>query len=177
MTYYRIAFQADQSTTWQWESRVITSLEVLFRMLKPYRTMPWDQIRVFFASSVTCLDEMLARENTGLLSSFLTAEQLFNESEHIQPREMNQFEPERGPGVSMGMAVTSILREQAWDEQRLSASFKGSRSFLEMRRLALEMGAIGDHDTPYAFTLPTSMPQVLAWTKLLARVCNGELAP
>jgi hypothetical protein len=31
-------------------------------------------------------------------------------------------------------------------------------------------GAGGDHDLPYRFTLPTSMPQVLAWVKLLARV-------
>ena len=177
MTYYRVALWADHSSTWQWESRVIGSLDMLFRVLGLYSMMHGNRIRVFFASSVGCLDEMLGRENTGLLSSSLTAEQLFNDSEHIHPREMNRLEPERGPGVSMGMAVTSILREQAWDEQRLSASFKGSRSFLEMRRLELELGAIGDHDTPYAFTFPTSMPQVLAWTKLLARVRSGELAP
>jgi len=46
-----------------------------------------------------------------------------------------------------------------------------------MRRLELELGASGDHDTAYAFTFPTSMSQVLAWTKLLARVRSGEVAP
>lgn len=175
--YYRVALQADQSNTWQWESRVMGSLDMLFRVLRLYRTMPWDHIRVFFASSVACLDEMLARENTGLLSSSLTAEQLFNWSEHIHPREMNQFESERGPGVSMGMAVTRILREQARDEQCLSASFKESMSLLEMKRLELELGTGGDHDVPYTFALPPSMPQVLAWMRLLARVHSGELEP
>jgi hypothetical protein len=47
-------------------------------------------------------------------------------------------------------------------------------SLLEKRREELERGAGGDHDLPYQFTLPTSMPQVLAWVKLLARVQQGE---
>ena len=60
MTYYRVAFQASQSNTWQWESREIGSLDLLFRALSLHRTVPWDRIRVFFASSVACLEEMLA---------------------------------------------------------------------------------------------------------------------
>jgi hypothetical protein len=70
---------------------VIPSLDVLFRVLRLCRTMPWDRIRVLFASSVESLDEMLTRENTGLVSSSLTAEQRFNGSEHIHPYERNQF--------------------------------------------------------------------------------------
>ncbi|HKF38973.1 MAG TPA: hypothetical protein VKB35_18900, partial [Ktedonobacteraceae bacterium] len=38
-------------------------------------------------------------------------------------------------------------------------------------------GAGGDHDLPYQFTLPTAMPQVLAWVKLLARVRQGDFQP
>jgi hypothetical protein len=30
------------------------------------------------------------------------------------------------------------------------------------------------HDLPYRFTVPTAMPQVLAWAKLLARRAHGE---
>jgi len=48
--------------------------------------------------------------------------------------------------------------------------YQSSRSLLDKRREELEHGAGGDHDLPYRFTLPTSMPQVLAWVKLLARV-------
>ena len=40
----------------------------------------------------------------------------------------------------------------------------------QKRRLELELGTGGDHDVPYTFALPPSMPQVLAWMRLLARV-------
>jgi hypothetical protein len=54
---------------------------------------------------------------------------------------------------------------------------QGHMSLAEIRRWELELHGQGDHDSPYVFTLPTSMPQVLAWMKLLARVRNGELTP
>jgi hypothetical protein len=48
-------------------------------------------------------------------------------------------------------------------------------SVLDMKRLELERGQGGDHDTPYRFTLPLSMKERLAWTRLQARVHAGEL--
>ena len=45
----------------------------------------------------------------------------------------------------------------------------------ESRRLELESGAGGDHDVPYRFVLPPSMPQVLVWMRLLASRERGEL--
>ncbi len=50
-------------------------------------------------------------------------------------------------------------------------------SALERRREELESGPGGDHDIPYSFSLPLSLPQVLAWTTLLVRVQQGELHP
>ena len=44
------------------------------------------------------------------------------------------------------------------------------RTSKQRRRLELELGTGGDHDVPYTFALPPSMPQVLAWMRLLARV-------
>jgi hypothetical protein len=147
VTYYRVARQPEASPIWTWESRVTTALDMVFRMLKLYRTIPRDSIRVFCAPSAEGLDEMLVRENQGLMSSSLTAEQLFNESEHLSPQEGNQHTPAGGLGVGMGMAGACMFRERAWDEHLLSAAFKESRSFLEMRRLEVELGAPGDHDT------------------------------
>jgi len=129
--YYRIAIQQNALPAWQWESRVIISLDVLFRVLRLYRTMPRNHIRVFFSSSVECLDLMLTRENEGLESSSITADRLLNDRSSI-----NQ---------------------------------------LEMTRLELELSTPGDHDTPYKFTLPTSMPQILVWAKLLSRIHHREL--
>ena len=50
-------------------------------------------------------------------------------------------------------------------------------SALDKRRDELERGAGGDHDLPYQFRLPTALPQVLAWVKLLARVQRGDFHP
>jgi len=32
-----------------------------------------------------------------------------------------------------------------------------------------------DHTIPYRFTLPNSMPEVLAWVKLMVRVRDGDV--
>src|SRR5437764_13375997 len=109
MTYNRVASQASQSSTWQWKSTVLTSLETVFGFLKLYRMVPKDRIRVFFSSAIQSLDEMLARENQGLASNSLTAEQLFNGGKPILPPEMNQLASERSTG--MGRVGTSLLSE------------------------------------------------------------------
>jgi len=54
---------------------------------------------------------------------------------------------------------------------------EGSMQVLERRRLDLELGPGGDHDVSYTFALPVWMPQVLAWTRLLAQVQRGEVEP
>jgi hypothetical protein len=45
------------------------------------------------------------------------------------------------------------------------------------RREERESGLGGDHDLPYRFSLPLSLPQVLAWMTLLAKVQRSELHP
>jgi hypothetical protein len=53
-------------------------------------------------------------------------------------------------------------------------SDKHSTSWVEVRRLELELGAGGDHDCPYTWNLPSSAPHLLAWSTLLARRECGE---
>jgi hypothetical protein len=50
-------------------------------------------------------------------------------------------------------------------------------SALESRRLELEHGPGGDHAVAYRFALPASMPQVLAWVRLIGRVHREEVQP
>lgn len=177
MTYYRVALQRDQAPTWRWASTVLTSLNGVFGFLRLYHMVPKDRIHVFCSSSVDSLNEMLACENQGLLSNSLAADQLVNGSKHIDPREMQRLESAGGPDQGMGTAVTSLLGAQAWHEQGQCVPDKGSTSVLERSRLAGELDGSADHDTPYRFSLPVSLPQVLAWTRLLARVQRGELEP
>lgn len=177
MTYYRVALQRDQSPTWRWASTVLSSLDGVFGFLRLYHLVPRDHLRVFFSSSADYLNEMLARENQGLPSNSLTADQLFTEGKPVDPQEMQRLESAGGPGQGMGRAVTSLLGAQAWHEQGQGVPAQGSTSVLEKSRLAIELDGGADHDTPYRFSLPASLPQVLAWTRLLARVKRGELEP
>lgn len=71
--------------------------------------------------------------------------------------------------ANQGLFSTAITVDQLWD--------KHCTSWIEVRRLEMELGAGGDHDQAYAWSLFSSGPQVLAWTKLLARREHGELVP
>ncbi len=71
--------------------------------------------------------------------------------------------------ANQGLLSTAITTDQLWDKHRVS--------WIEVRRSEVELGAGGDHDRPYTWSLPSSGPQVLAWTKLLARRERGEFVP
>ena len=132
MIYYRLALQGGQPPTWRWKSRVLPSLHEILGLLKMYHSVPKERIRVFLSSSAEETEEMLTRENQGLLS-------------------------------------TAVAVDQLWDKHYVST--------LEVRRLELELCSGTDHDCPYTFTMPTSTPQVLAWTRLLTKVRQDELQP
>ena len=76
------------------------------------------------------MDEMLARQNEGRVTSSVTADRFMN-----------------GPHINT----------------------------LEVRRLEMELSTASDHDTPYMFTLPTTLPELLTWTRLMLQVQDGVL--
>jgi hypothetical protein len=129
MIYYRVALRGSQSATWRWRSSPLTSLDGVLGVLKLYRCMPRERIRVFLSSSPEQMETMLRRENQGLLSTAITVDQL-------------------------------------WDRYRVS--------WIEVRRLEIELGAGGDHDQAYAWSLPPSIVHALAWTKLRGMRERGE---
>jgi hypothetical protein len=177
MIYYRVALKADQSDAWRWRSTMLTSLEALFGFFKLYSMVPRDQIRVFFSSSVEYLNVMLDRENKGLASNSITAEQLLKGRRSINSQEMKLLEIELGAIDCKEMVATSVRATQPLKERHGYTQSGKSSSPLDIRRLELELGSTGDHDLPYTFTLPTSMPQTLAWVNLLVKVYIGILEP
>ena len=60
---------------------------------------------------------------------------------------------------NQGLLSTAITVDQLWDRYRVS--------WIEVRRLEMELGAGSDHDCPYIWSL-SSGSQALAWTKLRA---------
>ena len=156
---------------------MLASLDALFGFLKLYSMVPSDHIRIFFSSSVEYLHLMLDRENTGLASNSITAEQLLKGRRSINSLEMTLLETELGTIECKEMVATSVSATQPLKERHVYAQSGKSSSPLDIRRLELELGSTGDHDLPYTFTLPTSMPQTLAWADLLVKVYMGILEP
>jgi hypothetical protein len=183
--YYRVATQMDAAPTWQWKSTILSSLDTLFQFLRLFRALPHDQLRVFSSSSREGLAEQLEQENKGLTSHSVTAAQFLHErmlrppAGGVVPRFIvgNSLEPEGGTSLERGSIA--VISQPSVNECVGEGSALENRgmSALERRREELESGPGGDHDLPYSFSLPLSLPQVLAWMTLLARVHRGELHP
>jgi hypothetical protein len=129
MMYYRVALRGSHSATWHWKSPPFNSLHGVLGILKLYRAVPEEHIRVFLFTSTQQMDGMLQRANQGVLS-------------------------------------TAIAVKQLWDAH--------STSWIQVRRLEIELGEGGDHDQPYGHLTSTGS-QALVWTTLLARRTRGEL--
>jgi hypothetical protein len=175
--YYRVATQVDASPTWQWKSTVLSSLDTLFQILRLFRALPQDQLRVFSSSSREGLAEQLAQENKGLASTSVTAAQFLCER-MLRPAAAVWSISAREGGTSLERRSIAVISQHPVNERGGGGSAPESRgmSALEKRREELESGPGGDHDLPYSFSLPLSLPQVLAWMTLLVRV-QGELHP
>ncbi len=176
MMYYHVAMQVNHSSTWKWKSTVLTSLDALFRFLRLYSAVPQDRLRVFSSSSREDMNEQLVRENDGEMSNSVTASQFLLER-RIYVRETNWSASEsETPGQQKRGSIAITTKLSLNESSTVMPSVNAmSISSLERRRAEIEGGAGGDNDIPYTFNLPLSIPQVLAWMKLLAKVQRGEL--
>lgn len=194
MTYYRLAMQDRHTAQWIWKSTALTSLQAVFELLKIFRANPQSSTRVFTASSKEDLNEMLNRQNNHLESGSVTATQFLRErnlivSEPVQSvsdRHVSAQTVRREADVAtwakdVWEKHTAMRRDQAVQPAAAATATPGMLSNLDMKlqeqkRLEIELGPGGDHDTPYLFTLPVSLKERLAWLRLQSRVRAGELA-
>jgi len=176
--YYRVAIQLAPLAPWQWRSTTLSSLDALFQFLRLYQALPQGRLRVFSSSSCEEINEQLVRENTGLGSTSVTAAQFLQERKICSP-EVALGTSEHQVGAHQERAPIAVITQPSSDESSRGVTFADGKGLgsLERKRLELEIGAGGDHDLLYRFTLPTSTPQVLAWVKLLVRVQNSDLQP
>lgn len=157
------------------EIKTLSSLSTLFQFLRCYRALGQNRLRVFSSLSREEMHEQLGRMNQGLESTSVTAapflqERLTGSSEIVWRTST------RGNERTTSIAV---ITEPPLGESRRGGNALDARgmSLLEKRREELESGRGGDHDIPYRFTRPSSMPPVLAWMKLPARVQDGTFQP
>lgn len=198
MINYRIAMQTnrnirmnqDQSSTWQWKSPAFTSLDGVIRFLNYYRAIPQNRLRIFCATSREKLEEMLAHANRDIMSDSFTVEQFLNVNgisnvgvhRTVRVNDASEMHEEYGRRTCTGTLPVPLDAEASssepdGQEQNSDVPMEGNLlSEQDVRRLEIEMGAPGNHDDPYTFSLPTSVPQALAWTELLVKVRDGELS-
>ena len=193
MMYYRVALRKDQSSQWQWKSGMLSTISTLFDFISMYDRVPQHRLRIFFASSSEYMDDMLVRENSGLVSNSITMEEFLKNNRKIDRQRIKELEFELGLHESKQLIAKSVITRKLGDEQ---GSMPASSAFAAANHTPIEaaknnrannlLGLVqedsewsigGDHDTPYTFALPVSTPQALAWARLLVKVQNGELIP
>jgi hypothetical protein len=138
--------------------------------------MPLDMIScVCSPLSPEELNEQLVRMNQGLEPISVTAAQFLQEWLIGSP-EMAWRTATRG---NERMTFIAVITKPLLGQSRRGGNAQDARgsSPLEKRREKPEPGGGGDHDIRYQFTRPSSMPQVLTWMKLLARVQEGTFQP
>jgi hypothetical protein len=176
--YCRVAIQVEPTPHWQWKSTVLSSLNTLFQFLRLYQALPQNHLRVFSSSSLEGLNEQFVQENKGLGSNSVTAAQFLQERMLYSTQVTGDTPERREQGVreNQGRAYIAVTTNTWLNESSKAAGvlYERDMSSLDMRRLEVELGAGGDHDIPYAFALPPSMPQVLAWMRLLTNVHSGN---
>jgi len=191
--YFRVALRMDQSSQWWWKSSMLSTPGTLFDFLNLYDRVPKNRLRVFFATSMDFMNAMLVRENSGLLSNSITVEQFLKSRKRIDGQNIKQLESELDLQLNTGLVARSVITRKLGDEcssLQATSSFESANSvtseargsnresnLLRLMREESEWGRGGDYDTPYTFALPVYMPQALAWTRLLAKIQRGELAP
>lgn len=176
--YYRIATRVGSSPDWEWKSTILRELSAVFHWLRLYRTFPHDRLRIFACSSPEEMNDQLGRENQGLESASVTAVQFLQERLSGSQEVVRDAAAPGGRGNHLSIS-TAFFPASTPNESGGKALVMDGRGagFLEKRRVELEGGTGGDHDLPYQFVLPTSMPLVLAWVKLLEKVQQGGMQP
>jgi hypothetical protein len=176
--YYRVAIQVDASSTWRWKSTALSELSVVFQWLRLYHALPQNRLRVFSSCSREGMNEQLVRVNQGLESTSVTAAQFLKERMIGSSAVVWGATAYGTQGTKRATSIAVVTEPQQGEGDREAQPLaERGVSFLEQRRVELERGAGGDHNCPYRFMLPLSIPQVLAWVKLLAKVQAGEVQP
>ena len=155
MIYFRIAIHVEKTDRWQWKSTVLTSLNTVYGFLRMYERVEKQRIRIFFASSLPLLKEMLWRENSNQITNSLTAEQFYEAKGKIDRLGMIRLELEL---IDNAIVMNYVLQSNETDPLVTS-------------------GAEGTYDAPYRFTLPTTTREALVWARLLTSVQSGVLVP
>jgi hypothetical protein len=125
---------------------------------------------VFTASSKEALNGMLRHEHNASTSGSVTAAQF------LQERKLALGMSEQRTAEQAVQPAATVATSSSMHKSLTTAGASDNNiSSLDKMRLEIEYGPGGDYDTPYRFTLPVSMPAIVAWICLQTKVQAGEL--
>src|SRR5215831_1070694 len=117
MIYFRVALRKDQWSQWRWNSNMLSTPGTLFAFLSMYESVPKNRLHVFFATSVEFMNEMLVRENRGLLSNSITVEDFLKSGRKIDGQRIKELEFELGLQESKELIAKSVITRKLGNEQ------------------------------------------------------------
>ena len=130
MIYFRVAIRMDQSSQWRWKSSMLSTPGTLFDFLNMYDRVPKNRLRVFFATSLEFINEMLVRENSGLLSNSITVEEILKSGRRIDGQYIRELEFELGLQENKALIARSVITRKLGDERSsvpVTSSFESSK--------------------------------------------------
>ncbi len=86
----------------------------LFDLLNMYDRVPKNRLRVFFATSLEFINEMLVRENSGLLSNSITVEEFLKSGRRIDGQHIKELEFELGLQENKAVDREICNNKKAW---------------------------------------------------------------
>ena len=89
----------------------------LFDFLNMYDRVPKNRLRVFFATSREYMDEMLVRENRGLLSNSTIVEEFLKSGRRIDGQYIRVLEFELGLQENKALITRSVITRKLGDER------------------------------------------------------------
>src|SRR5215831_8646816 len=116
MIYFRVALRKDQWSQWRWNSNMLSTPGTLFAFLSMYESVPKNRLHVFFATSVEFMNEMLVRENSGLVSNSITVEDFLKSGRKIDGQRIKELEFELGLQESKELIAKSAITRKLGDE-------------------------------------------------------------
>jgi hypothetical protein len=175
--YYRIAVHTKHTPTWRWMTTKLTSLQAVLNYLQIYRCPASAQLRIFFASSIEALEEMLAAENQGDTSFSVPPEHLLSGGQLQTLAEAQTTAEVQAPAHQQTVTLTAGAKTSNEPEAPAVPLPMSRVPLLEARRLELELGTGGDRDQPYQFAFPRRLPEICTWMRLREQVQRGHLKP
>ena len=150
----------DQSSQWRWKSSMSSTPGTLSDFLNMYDRVPKSRLRVFFATSLEFINEMLVRENSGLVSNSITVEEFLKSGRRIDGQYIRELEFELGLQENRALIARSVITRKLGDER---SSVQTASAFLKLQILPLQKREGSNRESNLMRQMPRGFRMEYRW--------------